>query len=190
MKAESENFTARESLDLIAAMIQEAKGNVRRNHFYFLLWGWVVVLANMGMYALTRLDYERPYAVWLITIPAWIFTLYKVFSSKKVDRTATHFDRISGRLWMSFGITIFSLVFFGYKIGYQLNPVILTVSAIPTIVSGVILNFRPLMLGGIAFWITGVVCFLVPMEEQPLVGAVGVVCGYLIPGYMLKQKKE
>ena len=175
MKAESENFTARESIDLIAAMIQEAKGNVQRNHFYFLLWGWVVVLANLGMYALTGLDYDRPYAVWLITIPAWIFTLYKVFSSKKAMRTTTHFDRISGWLWMSFGITIFSLVFFGHKIGYQLNPVIL--------------NFRPLMLGGTAFWVAGVACFLVPMGIQPLVGAVGVVCGYLIPGYMLKQKK-
>jgi hypothetical protein len=126
----------------------------------------------------------------MITIPAWVFTLYKVFSQKKTERSTSHFDRISGWLWISFGVTIFCLVFFGYKINFQLNPVILTISAIPTIVSGVILNFRPLMIGGITFWISGVVCFLLPMSHQPLAGAIAIAFGYLIPGYMLKNKKE
>lgn len=190
MKQDSGDLTARESLDLITAMIREAKGNVRRNNFFFLLWGWVVALANVGMYTLDRMDYQHPYAVWLITIPAWIFTIYKIFSSRKVERTSTHFDRISGWLWMSYGITIFSLVFFGYKIDFQINPVILIVSAIPTIVSGVILNFRPLIIGGMTFWFTGIICFLVPGETQPLVGALAIVCGYLVPGYMLRARKD
>ncbi len=190
MKHESENLTARESLDIIAAMIQEAKGNVQRRNFFFLFWGWIVVLANLGVYALTKMDYPYPYAMWLITIPAWIFTLYKVFTSKKTAVSTTHFDRISGWLWMSYGVTIFSLVFFGYKINYQLNPVIIIVSAIPTIVSGVILNFRPLMVGGIMFWVMGIISFLVSKDTQPLVGAIAIICGYLIPGYLLKSKKE
>ena len=75
MKHESGDLTAKESLDLITAMIHEAKGQVQRNNFFFLLWGWVVVLANLGMYALYQIAYSRPYVVWLITIPAWIFTL-------------------------------------------------------------------------------------------------------------------
>lgn len=189
MKQDSESLTARESLDIIAAMIQEAKGNIQRNSFFFLFWGWIVVLANIGMYTLTRLNYEHPYATWLITIPAWIFTLYKVFTRKKNEATKTHFDRISGWLWMTYGVTLFTLVFFGYKINFQLNPVILLVSAIPTITSGVILNFRPLMIGGITFWVSGSIAFLVSMETQPLVGAIAIVCGYLIPGYLLKNKK-
>lgn len=190
MKQESANLTARESLDIIASMIQEAKGNVQRNNFYFLFWGWIVAIADLGMYALTQAGYQHPYAIWLITIPAWIFTMYRGFSRKNSARTTTHFDRISGWLWMSYGITIFILVFFGFKIDYQLNPIIMIVSAVPTIVSGVILNFRPLMAGGVTFWVTGIICFLLAKETQPLVGAVGIVCGYLIPGYMLKNKKE
>lgn len=189
MKQDSENLTARESLDIIAVMIQEAKGNIQRNSFYFLFWGWIVVLANIGMYTLIRLDYAHPYAIWLITLPAWIFTLYRVFTSKKTAVTKTHFDRISGWLWMAYGVTIFTLVFFGYKINFQVNPVILIVSAIPTIVSGVILKFRPLMIGGVTFWITGSIAFLVSMETQSLVGAIAIVFGYLIPGYLLKNKR-
>lgn len=186
----SENLTARQSLDIIAAMIQEAKGNVQRNNFFFLFWGWVVVLANLGMYALTMLDYQHPYGVWIITVPAWIYTLYKIFTTNKKERSISHFDRISARLWISYSITLFLLVFFGFKINFQLNPVILAISAIPTIVSGTVLNFKPLMIGGLAFWVSAVICFLVPMESQPLIGAVAIACGYLIPGYMLRNRKE
>lgn len=191
MKQESsENLTASESLNIIAAMIQEAKRNMQRNNFFFLFWGWVIVMGNLGMYALWKLDYEHPYAIWMISIPAWIFTLYKILTGKKTERTMSHFDRISAWLWIGFGVTTFILVIFGFKINFQVNPLILTVSAIPTIVSGVILNFRPLILGGITFWIAGIVSFLVPMETQSLVGAIGVCCGYLVPGYMLKNKKD
>ena len=190
MKPEPNNLTVSESLDLIASMILQAKGKVQRNNFFFLFWGWVVVAANLGMYALSKLHYEHPYAVWLVTIPAWIFTLYKIFSRKKPERAPSHFDRISLWLWMSFGITIFCVVLFGFKINFQLNPVILTISAIPTVVSGVIINFRPLIIGGIVFWVSGIICFLLPLDTQSLAGAIAVGCGYLIPGYMLKNKRE
>jgi hypothetical protein len=190
MKQEPENLTARESLDIIAAMILQAKGNVQRNNFFFLFWGWVVVLANLGMYVLDEINYQRPYAIWLITVPAWAYTLYKIFTRRKEARTTSHFDRISAYLWISYGVTIFSLVLCGYKINFQLNPVILAISAIPTIVSGVILNFRPLIVGGITFWLSALVAFLVPMQTQPLVGAIAIACGYLIPGYMLKIRQD
>ena len=133
MNPESDNLTASESLDLIASMIQQAKGKVQRNNFFFLFWGWVLVAANLGMYALSKLHYEHPYAVWLMTIPAWLFTFYKISTRKKAERSTSHFDRISVWLWMSFGITIFFVVLFGFKINFQLNPVILTISAMPTV---------------------------------------------------------
>jgi hypothetical protein len=187
MNSDTPDLSAKQSLDIITNMILEAKGNVQRNNFYFLLWGWVIVLANIGMYALAQLEYRHPYIVWTITIPAWIFTIYRGFRDGKSKDTATHFDRISGWLWMTFGITIFILVGFGFRINYQLNPVILIISAMPTLVSGIILRFRPLVFGGTAFWIGGIACFLVPVHLQPLIGAVTIVFGYLIPGYMLKR---
>lgn len=189
MKQESETLSAQQSLHIIAEMILQAKGKIQRNNFFFLFWGWVIVAANIGMYTLTHLHYGRPYVVWLITIPAWIYTLYRVFTNEKRKDATSHFDRISGWLWMCYGISIFALVFFGFKINYQLNPVILIISAIPTIVSGVILNFKPLIVGGATFWIFGIVCFLVSMETQPLIGAIAILCGYLIPGYLLKAKE-
>lgn len=190
MKTEEENLSARQSLDIITSMIQEAKGKVQKNGFHFMLWGWVIVLANLGMYTLTKLGYPYPYIVWSITIPAWIISLYVGFKQGRSQGVTTHFDLVSLWLWVCFGICIFTLVAFGHKINYQLNPVILVISSIPTFVSGVLLRFKPLMLGGASFWVFGIICFLTTMETQPLVGAVAVFCGYLLPGYLLKNKKD
>jgi hypothetical protein len=75
-------------------------------------------------------------------------------------------------------------------INWQLNPVIMLMSTIPTVVSGVLIKFRPLIIGGVCFWVFGILCFLVPDPWQFLVGAVAVIVGYLIPGFMLRYKKE
>jgi hypothetical protein len=190
MKTESENLSAQESLDIITGMIKLAKGNVRRNAFHFLLWGWVIVAANLGMYTLIKTGYSRPYIVWLITIPAWIISFYVGYRQAKAERITTHFDSISSRLWICFGISIFILIGFGSKINYQLNPLILTVSSIPTFMSGQIIQFRPLMYGGAALWVFGIIGFLSPYSIQPLVGAAAVFCCYLIPGYLLKNRKD
>jgi hypothetical protein len=136
------------------------------------------------------LGYAHPYIVWVITVPAWGFSLYKGSRTKKIASASSHFDKISGWLWFSFGLTVFILVGFGYKINFQLNPVILIVSAIPTFVSGVILKFKPLVFGGICFWIFGIISFLVSVELQPLVGAIAMVCAYLIPGYLLRKQEQ
>jgi hypothetical protein len=190
MNTESEKFTANESLDIITRMIGQAQGNVQRSSFHFLLWGWVVVIANIGMFTLIQVDYDRPHLAWLICIPAWIASMVYGFKGSRNKRVITYIDRAIMWLWIGFGISVFTLVFFGYSIRYNLNPVIMLMTAVPTLVSGVIIKFKPLIMGGIFFWIMAIVCFLVEMEYHNLVGAVAVIGGYMIPGYLLKNKKD
>ena len=190
MNAEFENLSPQESLSLIQAMIARAKGNVQKVSFYFLLWGWVVVVANLGMFILEQSGYRHPYLVWLITIPAWVLSFIKTYSNRKQRGAVSHFDTITLSLWTCFGIVVITLVLFGFQINYQLNPLILLLTAIPTFVSGIILKFKPLVIGGILFWFFGSVSFLVPVSYQPLIGAIAIVLGYLVPGYLLKRKKD
>lgn len=189
MESDSRKISPEESLLLISTMIRQAQGKIQRNAFYFLLWGWVITAANLGMYLLASYEYPYPYAVWAITIPAWIYTMVKAKNSS-TRGSVSHFDRISSWLWIMFGIVIFTLVFFGYKINYQLNPVILLIGSLPTFVSGIMIRFKPLIIGGLVFWVFGIVCFLVGREFQPLVGAAAIIGGYLIPGYLLKNSNE
>jgi hypothetical protein len=190
MTEKQEELTARESLQIITEMINSAKGNVQQNSFYFLLWGWVILIANAGMFVLTILDVKHPYIVWAITIPAWIISLYRGFTHRNRERVSSHLDSVTGYLWIAFGVCVFTIVAFGYKLNFQLNPLILIISSIPTFLSGAIIRFKPLMYGGVAFWLGGIAGFLLPMNYQPLVGAFAILIGYLVPGYLLRAKAQ
>lgn len=187
MSTNAKDLSAQESLAIITGMINEAKGHLKKNSYYYLLWGWTVMVAQLAMFVLYQLEYRHAYSAWLITIPVWIYTIIRIVANKKERPARTHFDSISGWLWLSFSVIIFTLIFFGWKVNYQLNPLILLVTAIPTVVSGVILRFQPLKFGGMFFWVAGVTSFFLPMEFQPLAGAIGITGGYLIPGYLLKK---
>jgi hypothetical protein len=187
MKSENPPLSTEESLRLIADMIQQAKGNVQGNSFHFLLWGWIIVLANLGHYAILKFtDYPYPFLVWLIALPAYLLTYLRGVRGKKLD-VRTHLDKIHTYLWMGFGISIPVIIFFGRQINFNINPLIILMAALPTFLSGVILNFKPLVWGGVFFWISSIVCFLVPNEYQYPLMAVAIVGGYLVPGYLLKK---
>ena len=190
MKTENEALTTQESLNIITEMINNAKGNARENSVYFLLWGTVIAVANLGMFTLIKLNYPYPYIVWLIIIPAWLFTMVTGYKQGKKARVTSHFDRITAWLWFSFGICILTLIPFGRMIDWQLSPVIMLISTVPTIVSGVIIKFRPLIIGGISFWLFGILCFLAPQPWQFVLSAIAVIVGYLIPGVMLRSKNQ
>lgn len=189
MNPETENLSAQQSLDLITTMINQAKGNVQKNSFYFLLWGWTALVCNLGIYIMVRfLAIPYPFWIWLLTVPAAIASgLYG--RKQEMKKTTTHLDQINKWLWIGYGIICFTVVLFGQKIHYQINPVITCVSAIPTFVSGIALRFRPLIIGGIFFWISGMIIFMLPMQEQFLMASVAIAVGFLVPGYMLRAKK-
>lgn len=190
METENQSLSTEQSLLLITRMIRQAQGNVKRNAIYLILWGITITIANLGMFILMWVGYPRPYVVWLLSIPAWIATIYISLKHGKEATMRTHLDRINALLWYSYGVVILAIVMFGFKINYQLNPVILLVSAVPAFVSGAIINFRPLTVGGILFWVFGVVCFLLEGPWQYLIGAVAVTTGHLVPGLMLRNKTE
>lgn len=188
MDTRQKELSPQESLAIIINMIAQAKGNVQRNHFFFLFWGWIVWIAYVGMFILDVLDYPYPYVIWLITIPAWAYTIYKGLKIDRAEQVVTHLDKINGYLWLGYGVVVFTIVIFGYQLNFQLTPITLVLTALPGFVSGTILRFKPLVVGGIIFWVSGIVSFLCPLEFQPLVGAFAIFCGYLMPGYMLKNK--
>jgi hypothetical protein len=191
MKNEPENLTAQESLDIITAMIRQAKGNVQQSSFYFLLWGWTIVIANLGVYFLIRFtDVPNPFMMFAVTILAAIISaVYGFRQSNRMVTPPTILNNIYKWLWIGFGVNCFIFWIFGQQIGWQLNPVIITLCGVPTLISGIMLRFKPLILGGLTFWIFGSLIFLVDRETQFLLAALAMIVGYLVPGYMLRKSK-
>lgn len=184
------DLSAQQSLDLITSMIRQAKGNVQKSGFYFLLWGWTIVIANLGVYFMLEFTaIENPFIMFSITIPAAIISMFYGMKQGKNLAASTLLDSIHMWLWIGFGINCFIIAAFGGKTNYQINPVIITMCAVPTFVSGIMLKFKPLVMGGSLFWVFGVICFMVDPKMQFLVAALAVTLGYLVPGYMLKKSE-
>jgi hypothetical protein len=191
MNAEKESLTAKQSLDIISTMIQQAKVNAVANTFYFLLWGWTIAIANLASYFAIRFtDLRNPTLIFAITIPAAIASVIYGFRQGRSAVASTMLDKVNMWLWIGFGITCFVFAYFGDRTNYQINPMIITMCATPTFVTGIMLKFKPLLVGGVIFWIFGIACFLVPNELQFLLAAIAIICGYVVPGHMLKRQKD
>ena len=189
MSNETNKLSPQQSLDLISSMINQAKGNVRDNSFYFLLWGWIIVVANLGVYTLLKIEYHSPYLIWLIVIPGWIISIFWGYKKSKVARIKSHLDKVNTVVWISYGVFAITIPFFGQFINYQINPMILLVGGLCTFISGIIIRFNPLLVGGVVIFCAGLVSFFVHQEIQFLIAAVAIALGYLIPGYMLKSQR-
>jgi hypothetical protein len=190
MQPEKDSLTAQQSLDIITSMIRQTKANVSKNSFYFLLWGWTISLANVGVYMAIKFQlFDNPTVIFAITIPAAIVSAIYGMRQGRESSAPTLLDSINMWIWICFGITCFTLAYFGSRVNWQINSIIITCCAGPTFVTGIMLKFRPLIIGGIAFWLFGIVCFLVSTELQFLIAAAAVVIGYIIPGHMLRQSE-
>ena len=187
---EKTQMSEQDSLQIIQAMISSAKGYYDDKQVYFLVWGWVVAISNLAVYYLTEFtDYPNPFIVWpILSIPAGIYTGIDSARRNKKAKVKTHMGELIGWLWFCFVITLFIILGAMAKINFYVNPMIMVMTAMPTFITGVAIKFKPLIFGGAAFWLFAIAGFIVSVEIQPLIGAISVVVGYLIPGYMLRAK--
>jgi len=73
--------------------------------------------------------------------------------------------------------------------GHQPFTYTILIGGIGTMVTGLVLRFRPLVAGGVLFLVAYVISMCVLAEYKPLIQGIAVITGYLIPGYLLKYKK-
>ena len=184
-----DDLTGMGSLQIIESMIANAKGNVASNQYYFVMWGWVIAGINLFVY-ISQTYFEFAYAQfsWMVCFPLGIFTAIHAARKAKERKVKTHMDDLFKYMWMSFFVVITIIVGAGAKIGYYINPMIILVTGFPTLLTGVAIKFKPLIYGGSAFWLFSVAGFVSPHEYHSLIGAIAIIIGYLVPGYMLKRK--
>ncbi len=178
-----------ESLAIITAMIRQTKQNVSGGAFHFILWGWVSVLAFSGHFLLvTQTDYAHPYIVWLISVPAWIISFWYGSRQAKKQNVRTYGDSLIMWTWIGFSIALIIVIFSG-QFYRHINEMVLILAGLATFNTGLIIRYKPLIIGGSLFWLFAAVALAVPYIYTFPVAAAAVICGYLIPGYMLKNTK-
>ncbi len=183
-----------EGLEIIQSMINKAKDRFSENGHLYLLWGWVVFICSVTEFVMlnyTRFEYH--YLVWTV---CWLVVIYQTFylaRRKKKEQVRTYTHDILGYVWLAFVVSMFLMGFlFGRILGEQyylmVSPGFLVLYGIPTFLSGIILRFRPLLIGGIACWVLSVIAAFVPPQFQLLFLSAAMLIAWIIPGYLLRSK--
>lgn len=187
---ENQNFNEKQSLQLIEEMILSAKSEIKDNGFQYLFWGWLVIIAMIAQFILMKTQIELSYLPWVILMPSGgIIAGVYGYKHQRTVRVKTWIDRIMGRVWLTFGVCLFIVLFFGFKIGWETNvyPILMLLYGMGTFLSGSLLKFKPLIIGGIVCWVLSVAAFLVSFELQMLLLVSSLLISYIIPGYLLKK---
>ena len=155
------NFSPQQSLQLIEGMIKKAQNRFAENGHLYLLWGWVVFVCGILQFVLLHFfNYEHHYRVWTITWIAAIYQIVYIRKNKKQQPAKTYYDELVGYLWVTFAVLFFLMCFIMGRIAETTNkfylpitPILLALYGMPVFLSGIILRFKPLIIGGISCWV-------------------------------------
>tara|TARA_R110002072_G_scaffold49477_8_gene134458 strand:+ start:2808 stop:3380 length:573 start_codon:yes stop_codon:yes gene_type:complete len=182
-----------EQIQLIETMIANAKGNIGDSSVFYLLWGWLVFIAAALNYVLlNHTSFENPWIGWMyLMILGGIISAVLGYKKGRTKKVQTYPERALKFLWLGFVITLFSVLWGMGIIGIKATyPILMLMYGLGTFVSGGILKFKPLIVGGILAWICGIIAFYCSFSYQLLLIMLAILFSYIIPGHMMAQSKE
>jgi hypothetical protein len=184
---ENKEFTAEESLSLIANVISEAKSRFKDNGFSFIFLGLCSFIASLGQFVLLKLGYYQinyyPYFIMPVAAAVTYFYYYKkrrAVNSKNI--IATLFSIISAIMGANLMIAGF---FFWGKFGIALIPFMLILFSVWTALTGVLIKNRAFLISGIVINIIAYCSFFIEREYHPLVLSIVSLIGIVVPGIIL-----
>ena len=191
MENEEKMMTGEESLRIITEMINRTKVNIRQGIFHLLFWGWLLTFCSLSDWLLARFtSFAHPYYVWYLIIPGAFVSMIYGFVTGRKAKVHTYADMLYMWTWIGFFITSTALFIVQAKSMESVAPYILLLAGLPTFLSGFIIKFKPLITGGICFWVIALLVHFAGPALAPLGTPVAMLTGYLIPGYMLKNRVD
>lgn len=179
----------KESLKIINEMIETAKGSIKEHAFYFILWGWVVIICSFLHYMFMKFSViEKSYRVWSLAVIGVIVTVIYSIKQGKQEKMFTHLNKINTFVWISFFVNYIIFVLFIKEFNYKISALIFLMVGNSTFLTGIIIKFKPLIYGGILYWISCILFLNISYEYILILTPVIVAIGNLIPGYILRKK--
>jgi hypothetical protein len=197
---EKNNLTPEDSFNIINKAIANFKMNYKESAKTFLLWGWMLSLASFSHFIIIKIlmSKEAYKLMGLFSLGNWavfifsgfIIQIFMLRNINKNKRVYSYLDNFYSKLWQVTAAGFFVAIFLSIKLEIAPPPIMLLIAGIATTTSGLLIKFKPVIIGGISFFIFSIATTFVSNENILLINGVAIICGYLIPGYFLKFAKE
>jgi len=194
MNSKSETLDEMKSLNVIMEMIQLSKKKIRNDGILLLVWGYaaslpalikyfkeILFLPNRVMYLLKFVDPVLPFL-------ALSFTIYYIFNEKK--KVTTYIGTSLRYVWISLlGCMVLTNLILNnvtHEVNFTLqHPLFMVLTAFAILVTGVILRYKLIILGGVVFGILAYCASLLPLHDQLLIDGIGWFLAMVIPGHIM-----
>ena len=190
METTQKEFSPQQSLQLIQSMINKTKDSVADDSFYFLLWGWLVFICCIGSFILKVYFHSAYFSiVWvLMPIGGLISGIYGSQQSKK-QRVKSFVREALNYLWIALGIAYGILIIINILSENSWQTAFtyyILLYGIGTFVSGKLIRFQPLVIGGLINFVLAAVSVRFSYDYQLLIGSLAILISYIIPGHLLR----
>lgn len=197
---DNNSITPEESFNIINKAISNFKINYKENAQMFLLWGWMITIASFSHFIIIKIlqskgAYELMNIFSLCNWAAFIFTafiiqFFMIRKKNKNKKVFSHLDNFINNLWKVTSLSMFIAIFLCIKLEIIPPPIFLLIFGTATTITGIVIKFKPVIIGGFTFFLFCIATTFVSEENTLLITGFAVICGYLIPGYILKSAKE
>lgn len=193
---EEKDFSYEDSIRLIDGMIKKAKRSYVTKGTASIIWGILIVICSLVTWAQLQFSFDIGFDIWLLIFLAIIPQVYFSIKDKKQRKFVSLEENSISFVWLAFGISIFIMSFYNSRYGSnESSTLFMILYGIPTFVTGGMVKFKPMILGGIICWVLSIVSVYTPANIDMLLMACCGLFAWLIPGIILwnryqKRKKE
>lgn len=171
----------------IEQMMLKTKEELSDKSFFYLLWGFAVFICSILQYILLKILLPHSQMVWLaMPVVAIIHIVYSI-KQKQQNKHLTYSTLALNALWTALGISFFILTFISYQLSFYSLAIFILFYGIGTYTSGKIIEFKPLIYGGIGCFILSIVITFIDGAEQYLILALSTLIAFIIPAFLLRK---
>lgn len=188
-------MTETQSLLVIKEMIQVSRNKLKKDAILFIIWGWILFVNYFFLNYLTSvletanqiMRIVRPLRV-ILPILGILYSIYYILKQRKKVQT---YIGISLRyIWFSLFLclSLVNMIQFNVlkSINFELqHPIFMVFIAFAVTVTGGILRYRLIIIGGIAFAVLAYTASYFKLQEQLLIESIAWVIAFIIPGHIM-----
>ena len=179
-------------IETINNVINSTKENLKPISVNFIFWGLLITLMSLFHYAFPSLIHPSQLLYWtVLPLIGMILTVYYNIKIRKKVGYETYLSRVIKIIWGVFNLSWIYIIVLSFTLkSFHPVPPILFLLSIILIITGLIIKFKPVTIGGIFLTIFTFYLNFNPEINLLLVNIVGVSLGMLVPGLSLFYSKS